>query len=159
MKVVLDTNVLFSALSSLTDYYPIWQALQSGRYELCVSTDILNEYEEKLQERFRPGVSDNALQFIMQSPDVIFVSNYFFWKLITVDPDDNKFVDCAITANADFIVTDDKHFRVLKDIPFPSVPVISAADFVEILTGKRPVARKKSRKNGGKNSGGKPSVS
>jgi len=154
MKVVLDTNVLFSALSSLTNYYPIWQALQLGHYELCVSTDILNEYEEKLQERFRPGVSENTLGFIMRSPDVIFVSNYFFWNLIADDPDDNKFVDCAITANANFIVTDDKHFRVLKDIPFPFVPVISADDFVEILTGKRPAARKKARKNGEKNSGG-----
>ena len=146
MKVVLDTNVLFSALSNLTDYYPIWHELQSGRYELCVSTDILNEYEEKLQERFRPGVSENTLGFIMRSPDVIFVTNHFFWNFITDDPDDNKFVDCAISANADFIVTNDKHFRVLKEIPFPSVPVISADDFVEILTGKRPDSQKKVRK-------------
>lgn len=146
MKVVLDTNVLFSALSSSTDYYSIWQALQSGQYELCVSTDILNEYEEKLQERFRPGVAENTLGFIMRSPDVILVSNYYFWNFITADPDDNKFVDCAISANANFIVTNDKHFRILKDIPFPSVPVISAEDFVEILTGKRPAAAKKQKK-------------
>ncbi len=146
MKVVLDTNVLFVALSNLTDYFSIWQALQLGQYELCVSTDILNEYEEKLQERFRPGVAENTLGFIMRSPDVVFVSNYFFWNLITVDPDDNKFVDCAISANANFIVTNDKHFKVLKKIPFPSMPVISADDFVELLTGSRPATANKKKK-------------
>ena len=106
------------------------------------------QYEEKLQERFRPGVSENTMGFIMRSPDVIFISNYYFWNLIAVDPDDNKFVDCAISANANFIVTDDKHFRVLKEIPFPSIPVISADDFVEILTGKRPASQKKQKKEG-----------
>ncbi len=146
MKVVLDTNVLFAALSNLSEYYSIWDNLQLGRYDLCVSTDILNEYEEKLQERFRPGVAENTLGFIMRSPDVIFVSNYFYWNFITEDPDDNKFVDCAISANADFIVTNDKHFRVLKEIPFPSVPVISADDFVEILTGKRPTYLEKHKR-------------
>lgn len=146
MKVVLDTNVLFAAISSVSDYHPIWKSLQSGQYELCVSTDILNEYEEKLQQRFRPGVSENVLSFITRSPDVVFVSNYFFWNFIADDPNDNKFVDCAISANADFIVTEDKHFRVLKEIEFPSVPVISADDFVEILTGHRPVSAEKSGK-------------
>ncbi len=145
MKVVLDTNVLFVAISTLSEYHSIWQELQLGRYELCVTTDILNEYEEKLQERFRPGVSENTLGFIMNSPDVVFISNYFFWNFIHEDPDDNKFVDCAISANADFIVTNDKHFRVLKEIAFPSVPVISAEDFVELLTGKRPVSSKRKK--------------
>ena len=145
MKVVLDTNVLFSALSNLSEYYPIWRELQLGRYELCVTTEILNEYEEKLQERFRPGVSENTMGFIMRSPDIIFVSNYFTWNFIIVDPDDNKFVDCAISANADFIVSNDKHFRVLKEIPFPSVKVITAEDFVEILTGNRPVLMTKTK--------------
>jgi uncharacterized protein len=146
MRVVLDTNVLFSAVSSLTEYHPIWQELQLGTYELSVTTDILNEYEEKLQERFRPSVSVNVMEFVSSSPDVVFINNYYFWNLITADPDDNKFVDCAISANADFIVTDDKHFRVLKEIHFPSVTVISSDDFVEILTGDRPLNKKKTRK-------------
>jgi putative PIN family toxin of toxin-antitoxin system len=113
-----------------------------GTYELCITTDILNEYEEKLQEKFRPSVSVNVMEFITSSPDVVYINNYYFWNLIAVDPDDNKFVDCAISANADFIVTDDKHFRELKKIPFPSVTVISADDFVEILTGNRPSRKK-----------------
>jgi putative PIN family toxin of toxin-antitoxin system len=138
MKVVLDTNVLFAALSSRTAYYPIWQYLQGGAYEICVTTDILNEYEEKLQEHFRPSVAENTMAFFMASPDIIHVTKYYFWNLITSDPDDNKFVDCAIAANADFIVSEDRHFRILKKLPFPIVRVISADDFVETLTGQRP---------------------
>ena len=133
MRIVLDTNVLFAILSSSSKYHNIWQALQNGYYELCITTDILNEYEEKLQERFRPGVAENVMGFLLRSPDVVFTTNYYFWNLIQDDPDDNKFVDCAISANANFIVTNDKHFRVLKDIPFPSVPVIGPDDFMVIL--------------------------
>lgn len=140
MKVVLDTNVLLVAIPLGTHYYPIFNAFLSGVFELCVTTDILDEYAEKLEEKYalRPYVAENTLKAIEASPDVIFISKYFFWNLITADPDDNKFVDCAVAANADFIVTNDRHFNVLKQIPFPSVRVVSADDFVEMLMEKRP---------------------
>ena len=47
--------------------------------------------------------------------------------------DDNKFVDCAIVAGADYIVSEDAHFRVLDEIPFPKVCVVRLARFVEEL--------------------------
>ena len=53
--------------------------------------------------------------------------------LIQADEDDNKFVDCAIVANARYIVTEDHHFDVLKSIPFPSVDVIGIDEFVHQL--------------------------
>lgn len=59
--------------------------------------------------------------------------SHFSFGLITVDADDNKFVDCAIVANAHFIVTEDKHFNVLKNIEFPHVDVIGIDDFKDIL--------------------------
>lgn len=59
--------------------------------------------------------------------------SHFSFCLITVDADDNKFVDCAIVANAHFIVTEDKHFNVLKNIEFPHVDVIGIDDFKDIL--------------------------
>lgn len=61
------------------------------------------------------------------------VDPHFSFGLITVDADDNKFVDCAIVANAHFIVTEDKHFNVLKNIEFPHVDVIGIDDFKDIL--------------------------
>ncbi|MCF8247697.1 MAG: putative toxin-antitoxin system toxin component, PIN family [Saprospiraceae bacterium] len=106
----------------------------NGEYELCVTTDILSEYAEKLAQKFSEGVMLNTMKAIEKSPDTVHVHKYFFWNLITADPDDNKFVDCAVSASADFIVTEDKHFRVLKDIPFPPVTVISMSEFLEMLT-------------------------
>lgn len=73
--------------------------------------------------------------------NITFVTKYFNWRLITADPDDDKFVDCAVAGNADFIVSDDRHFRVLAQISFPKVRVISADDFMEIVTGQRPVKK------------------
>lgn len=141
MKIVLDTNVLLVAIPFGTSYYPIFDAFLNGTFEHYITTDILDEYAEKLEEKYsqRLHVVENTLMAIENSPDVVRISKYFFWRLISVDPDDNKFVDCAIAANADYIVTNDRHLNVLRDIPFPSVRVISADDFVEMLTGVRPV--------------------
>ncbi len=139
MRVVLDTNILLVSIPFGKPYYPIFNAFLNGAFELCVTTDILDEYAEKLHEKYalRPSVAENTLTALENSPDVLHVYKYFFWNLITVDPDDNKFVDCAIAANVDFIVTEDRHFKVLENIPFPSVRVISADAFLEILTGNR----------------------
>jgi len=53
--------------------------------------------------------------------------------LIQNDLDNNKFVDCAVSASAEFIVTHDKHFSILKSVEFPSVSVISLEGFKELL--------------------------
>jgi predicted nucleic acid-binding protein len=58
--------------------------------------------------------------------------------LVVADPDDDKFSDCAIAAGADFSVTNDQHFDVLKQTPFPKLRVITAEEFLEILTGNTP---------------------
>ena len=92
MKIVLDTNVLLVAIPFDTAYYPIFDAFLNGAFELCVTTDILNEYAEKLEEKYalRPQVAENTLKVIENSPDIVQISKYFFWNLITTDPDDNK---------------------------------------------------------------------
>ena len=71
-------------------------------------------------------------------PNIVYITKYFRFRLITADPDDDKFVDCAFVGNADFIVSNDHHFDVLKRIEFPKIQVISADDFMEMLTGNRP---------------------
>ena len=58
---------------------------------------------------------------------------YYRWLLITEDPDDNKFVDCAIAGNVRFVVSNDKHFKILKQIEFPIVEVITSDQFLEEL--------------------------
>lgn len=66
-------------------------------------------------------------------PYTLFVTPYFRFKLITADPDDDKFVDCAVAANAKFVVTDDGHFDVLKQTEFPKVEIIGLDDMIQII--------------------------
>ena len=61
------------------------------------------------------------------------INTYYDFNLIEADPDDNKFVDCAIAAGAELIVTEDRHFNVLKKFSFPKVFVIDLDSFIKVL--------------------------
>jgi predicted nucleic acid-binding protein len=74
-----------------------------------------------------------VLDTIINAPNAERVTVYYKWNLITSDPDDNKFIDCAISANANYIVTNDRHFNVLKDIEFPKVNIVTINEFQEII--------------------------
>ena len=64
-----------------------------------------------------------------------FVTPYYKMHLIEADEDDNKFVDCAFTAGASCIVSNDAHFKVLERIDFPKILVLKIRDFVSLLSG------------------------
>lgn len=131
--VVLDTNCLVQMLSVHSSYRPAWQAFREGKYELCVTNEILEEYQEILERVANEAVTYNVVNAIVRSPFTRFYTSHFRFRLIEQDPDDNKFVDCAIVAGADYIVSEDAHFRVLEEIPFPKVYVIRLQRFVEEL--------------------------
>ena len=132
-RIVLDTNCLLAILSRRGNYFPVWQGLHEGKYTLCVSNEILEEYEEIICSKTNPIIASNVIQMLINSPYVQFVDTYFHFHLIEQDRDDNKFVDCAIAANARFIVSEDAHFKHLKDIPFPYVEVIRLKEFMDLL--------------------------
>ena len=132
-RIVLDTNCLVAILSRKGNYFPVWQGLQQGKYILCVSNDILEEYEEILSQKTNAIIAANVIQAIINSPFVEFIDTYFHFHLIEHDKDDNKFVDCTIAANAQYIVSEDAHFKHLKNIPFPTVNVIRLSEFMNLL--------------------------
>ena len=103
MKIVIDTNCLVQMLPKISDYRCLWESFLRCEFEICYTTEIIQ------------------------------VIPHYKWHLITADYDDNKFVDCALNSGADFIVTNDKHFNVLKDIDFPPIKVIDIATFKGIL--------------------------
>ncbi|MBL7818660.1 MAG: PIN domain-containing protein [Saprospiraceae bacterium] len=70
---------------------------------------------------------------LLTASNVVRSEPYIRWQLITADPDDDKFADLAISANAQYLVTNDHHFNVLKTLPFPTVKVVSLDEFQEIL--------------------------
>ena len=72
----------------------------------------------------------------MNIPNVVYVDPHFRLGLITADNDDNKFVDCAFAGGADYIVTEDSHFKCLNDIPFPFFNVVTMDKFLKKLFDK-----------------------
>ncbi|MBQ8050717.1 MAG: putative toxin-antitoxin system toxin component, PIN family [Bacteroidaceae bacterium] len=131
--VVLDTNCLLQSLSARSPYYKVWSDFVEGRYVLCVSNEILEEYEEIIASHMSPLVARIAIETILRANNILKVDAKFHFELITADVDDNKFVDCAIVANADYIVTEDHHFDVLKSISFPKVNIRRLSEFCEEL--------------------------
>ena len=129
MKIALDTNVLLVSISSKSKFRPILDAFIKEEYTLCVTTDILLEYEEIIKRHMGDKFAEAVLQLIENAPNVEWITKYYKWNLIDADPDDNKFVDCAVACDAKYLVSDDKHFRVLKQVEFPKVEVISAEEF------------------------------
>lgn len=133
LRVVLDTNVVLRAISSKSNLAELLDKLYSEEYEAVVSTEIILEYEEKITHFYGQTIAKTFLEFLIILPNTLRIEPFFQLNLITNDVDDNKFVDCAFSANAHYIVTDDKHFKVLKDIDFPTIPVINAEDFKILL--------------------------
>lgn len=103
--------------------------------ELCVSSEILNEYEEIISTHSSAVLAHSVVQALLNRSNVIRVVPTYFFNLIESDPDDNKFVDCAICGSAELIVTNDAHFNVLKKINFPVVDVKSIKEFIIELEG------------------------
>ena len=133
MRIVLDTNVLLVSFSSKSAFRWVFDAFLDEEITLCVTTDILIEYEEIIGKHMGAKIANTVLQLIENAPNVELITRFFKWNLITEDPDDNKFVDCAIAANAKYLVSNDKHFRVLKNIDFPKVSLLTVQEFQEKL--------------------------
>ena len=132
-RIVLDTNCLLACLSSKSDNFRVWKDFQAGRFILCVSNDILEEYQEIIARKTTPTIAQNVIRAIVESNYVVFVDPHFRLGLITADHDDDKFVDCAVAANAKYVVTDDGHFDVLKQIDFPKVDIVRLDDIIQLI--------------------------
>ena len=91
------------------------------------------EYEEVIQRKYSASTAHALMALLTELTNVHYIHPHYHWQLIEADPDDNKYCDCAIAGQADFIVTEDRHFDVLKNIPFPSLTVITIDRFMEIL--------------------------
>lgn len=133
MRIVLYTNCLIQSVSPRSRYYAVWESLVNGQNTLCVSNEIIMEYLEILQRLMDYDTAEAVVKTIINSKFVEFITPYYHFEIITQDPDDNKFVDCAITANARFIVTNDHHYDVLKGLDYPPIDIIDLEDFLKLL--------------------------
>jgi putative PIN family toxin of toxin-antitoxin system len=136
MKIVLDTNCLLVSVQEYSGFFRLWEAFRNKEIVLCYTTEILNEYFEILSRYYSVPFAESIVEEILLSPNTEQIAVYYRWQLITADPDDNKFVDCAISANAKYIVTNDRHFNVLKNINFPKTNVIDTDTLLRKLRVK-----------------------
>lgn len=133
MRIVLDTNVLLTSFSSRSDNHWVWKALSEGRFTLYLTHDILLEYEEIIIRHAGVLLANAVIDALLDLPNVVLIQRYYRWNLIHNDPDDNKFVDCVVAAQAHYLVSQDRHFSILKEEEFPYIKVINSMVFREIL--------------------------
>ena len=133
MRLVIDTNVWLVIIPAYSKYAFIYNQIKSGSLTIIISNEILFEYEELMKQRYPSISADEEIRELLSLEGIEFVKPEFRWNFIAADPDDNKFVDCAIAANADYIITNDNHFSVLKNIPFPRVNVLTLQQLIAIL--------------------------
>ena len=132
--VVLDTNCLVQSLPAKSPYHKIWEDFLQGKFMLCVSNEILNEYEEIIERYSSVQLQLGSYKcYSVISPYTLYKEASFKFNLIEADPDDNKFADCAIVANAEYIVSEDAHFRILATFPFPKIRVVGLDEFLTDL--------------------------
>ena len=133
LTVVLDTNVLLVSISSRSKYHWLFQKLLEQAFEVVITNEILTEYEEIISKKYSVVAAKSTIRTLLLLPNVIKSDVYYNWNLIRNDVDDNKFVDCAISAEAECIVTNDRHFQVLNDIRFPRVKTVDADEFMRLI--------------------------
>lgn len=130
--VVFDTNVLISALLFPGGApYVAYELAKKGRVRLCLSEFILSELERVLTEKFQIETALVALYL-----DRLYgISTVVFPRKrlrLTKNADDNRILECALTARADFLVTGDKkHILPLQNIS--CTRIVSPAEFLKIF--------------------------
>ena len=138
MTVCIDTNVVLGMFTASHAFRPLFEAWFHGKLQWALSTEILLEYEEIMQRQAGQQKAEAMLQIItlvaLQHGNVIFSSPSFRFHLITADPDDDKFADCAIAAAADYIITSDHHFDVLIGSRYKPQP-ITPEEFIRRHSG------------------------
>lgn len=133
MKIVLDTNCFISSIGKQSPYRNVFDAFLVGVYTLCVSTEILLEYEEVFLIKWGNEVTENLLSRLVRAANTEFVTVFFNFNMINTDEDDNKFADVFLASNADYIISNDSKLLALNNSEFPPFYVISLQDFSAML--------------------------
>ncbi len=129
---VLDTNIVASATYWRGKPARCLDAWLLGKFDLAVSQPILSEYEEvirRLAVRYPAKHPVDWLTAIKHGARMFYPVSL---PSQTVDPDDEMFIECAVAAGADYLVTGDKaHLLSLKQVS--GISIVTASDFLSLL--------------------------
>lgn len=131
IKVILDTNIYISAIIFGGNPKKILKLARAQKIKVFTSIQILLEISEKLHKKFKLSEKDVAkiLRGISKITEVVHPKIKL--NIVKEDPSDNKILECALEANADYIVTGDKHLLKLKR--FEETKIVTPSDFLKAL--------------------------
>ena len=128
-KIVIDTNVIISALGWGGRPDEVIQKIAKGEVTLYLSSEIINEIVEVMNYpkfNFSPQKKQRLISILEQK--AIIVEPKESVQVIEDDPTDNIFLECAIEAKAEFLISGDKHLLALGEFRF--VKIVTPAGFL-----------------------------
>jgi len=131
LKVVIDTNIYISAIFWNGKPREVIDLGRQGKILIFTSMDIENEIAEKLKTKFKLDEEDVNQILLDFSTFTLPVKIKKQLILVEDDPDDNKFIECALECKADYIVSGDTHLLNLK--AYEGIKIINASDFLKVL--------------------------
>ena len=133
MRVVIDTNCLIASIPAKNPEYWLYLAFRQKAFDWHISNEILLEYEETITNFYSPLTAELVINILLTASNVIRSEAFIRWNLITKDSDDNKFANLAVSANVNYLITNDHHFDILKKNSFPQVNILSLIEFQKVL--------------------------
>lgn len=132
MKIVVDTNVLISALGWKKSEHRLIKRIFKGEIQLFMSPQILEEFIQVSQRKKFGFSSDDIEEFVTS---LILVCEMIIpqkkIEIIKEDPTDNMFLECAIEAKVDYIVSGDKHLMKLGE--FQGIAIMNASALLKTM--------------------------
>lgn len=125
----MDINIFLVSLAPNYKYHWIYKAILQNKFDLLISNEILIEYQEQISKRYSVDYTDASLDFLLLLPNVSLKNPSYLWQLVEVDKDDNKFIDCFIAGQCDYIISNDKHIQQIKNSKFPQIFVLKYEEF------------------------------
>lgn len=132
LRVVIDTNVFISSFFGgiPRDIINLWKI---GQITICLSQEIIEEYIEVLN---RLGLKDkneikNLTKLFAEGYHSIFTAKTPNIEIVKDDPDDTKFIECAVALDSKIIISGDKHLKNIKK--YIDIEIMSPKAFLSFM--------------------------
>ena len=134
MRIVIDTNVLASAVFFGGKPYQLLQYIMESRVNVVASKEIVDEYEEivlRLKQKYPAFNTKIPLQDLLARFEIIRVSSEVH---VSRDPDDDKFLSCAVDGKCLYIVSGDNDLLSIGS--YEGIEILTVSDFLNRLEKK-----------------------
>ena len=135
LKIVLDTNVWISALLWGGKPAAIIKAAEENKVSILISEEIVGEISQvltypKIEKIYRSSLRrQDLIEQVLKIVTFVKASNKL--EVIQAHPADNKFLECAIAAKADYVISGDKH--LLQIAAYKKLKILSVNDFLQLI--------------------------